>query len=394
MPWNGSGVFNRSNGVNTGAEVWQDDAGAGVKIRADRHDTHDEDIATGLENTITRDGQNSPTASLPMNSQKHTGVAATSGRSSRTEYLATGVAQDGDVFELGSVAGTDTITASATPAVSAYTAGQIFRFVAAGTNTGATTININSAGAKAIQKLGAALVAGDITAGDAVEIYYDGTQFQMLSPARTPVLTAGGIATAAIADDAVTYAKMQDVTATQRVLGRNTAGSGSPEEVTLSQLLDWVGSAAQGDILYRGSSGWARLGAGTSGQFLKTQGAGSNPAWDDAGGITAGTPLVMNPFATNTSATQAHGLGAHPSFLDYELECLTAEHNWSIGDKVKISQWIGSGLGGNIWVEADATNISAKVNNSSFAAVNKTTFASVTLTAGNWKLTITPYLVS
>jgi len=40
----------------------------------------------------------------------------------------------------------------------------------------------------------------------------------------------------------------------------------------------------QGDIVYRDASGLARLGAGTSGQFLKTQGTGANPVWGDAGG--------------------------------------------------------------------------------------------------------------
>ena len=40
----------------------------------------------------------------------------------------------------------------------------------------------------------------------------------------------------------------------------------------------------QGDIVYAsGANTLARLGAGVSGQFLKTQGAGSNPIWDDAG---------------------------------------------------------------------------------------------------------------
>lgn len=95
----------------------------------------------------------------------------------------------------------------------------------------------------------------------------------------------------AIANDAVTYAKMQNVTTTQRVLGRNTAGAGDVEEVTLSQLLDWVGSAAQGDILYRGAASWARLAAGTSGQVLHTQGAGANPIWgtDDGSDVDADT---------------------------------------------------------------------------------------------------------
>ena len=41
----------------------------------------------------------------------------------------------------------------------------------------------------------------------------------------------------------------------------------------------------QGDILYRDGSGLQRLGAGTSGQALLTQGTGANPIWGSAGGI-------------------------------------------------------------------------------------------------------------
>lgn len=66
---------------------------------------------------------------------------------------------------------------------------------------------------------------------------------------------------------------------TGKVLGRDTASTGAIEELSLSEVLDLIGSAAQGDILYRDASGWARLGAGTSGYFLKTQGSGANPTW-------------------------------------------------------------------------------------------------------------------
>lgn len=40
-----------------------------------------------------------------------------------------------------------------------------------------------------------------------------------------------------------------------------------------------IASQAQGDILYYNGSTWIRLAAGTSGQFLKTQGAAANPLW-------------------------------------------------------------------------------------------------------------------
>ena len=49
-----------------------------------------------------------------------------------------------------------------------------------------------------------------------------------------------------------------------------------------------IASEAQGDILFRGASIWDRLGAGTNGQFLKTQGAAANPIWADA--LTTLTP--------------------------------------------------------------------------------------------------------
>lgn len=43
--------------------------------------------------------------------------------------------------------------------------------------------------------------------------------------------TDGEVATSDVADDAVTYAKMQNVSATQRLLGRQTAGAGNIEEI-------------------------------------------------------------------------------------------------------------------------------------------------------------------
>jgi len=63
MPFDGSGNFNR-------VMDWTNDAAAAIKIRADRHDQNDDDIAAGLSNTITKDGQTQPTANIPMNGKK------------------------------------------------------------------------------------------------------------------------------------------------------------------------------------------------------------------------------------------------------------------------------------------------------------------------------------
>ena len=92
--------------------------------------------------------------------------------------------QDSTTQLIGSIAGTNTITGSLSPAITAYATGQTFRFVSAGANTGAATININGLGAKDVTKSGStALAVGDIPSGAAVQIQYDGTRFQLSSGA-------------------------------------------------------------------------------------------------------------------------------------------------------------------------------------------------------------------
>lgn len=199
--WDGSGNCVRDTGVYTGSSVWASTRDAGRAIRADDMDTHGNTLATGIEGAIAKSGENTPTANLPMGGFEHTNVGSST---ARNQYGTVAQIQDGDYLELGSVSGTNTITAAASPTLSAYATGQVFYFVAAGTNTGATTININAIGAKAIQKLQAALASGDITSGDLVQIAYDGTQFQMLSPIPAATLTKTGSDSAVVSGTAGT----------------------------------------------------------------------------------------------------------------------------------------------------------------------------------------------
>jgi hypothetical protein len=136
--------------------------------------------------------------------------------------------------------------------------------------------------------------------------------------ARMPALTgdvttsAGAVATT-IGNTVVTYAKMQNISATARVLGRKTAGAGSTEECTLSQILDFVGSAADGDILYRSGGSWTRLPIGSSTNVL-TVTAGL-PVWAAASG-GGGTAATQSDQETSTSTTTFVSPGRqqfHPS---------------------------------------------------------------------------------
>ena len=124
MPWDGSGNFIRSDGTREGANVFQQARDATVLVNAPDHDTHDEDVATALENCRTLDGQNSPSVNLPMNSKKHTGVADAV---AATEYASYGqlLALATPFVDSASVGGTaNAITLTPTPAITAYTAGR------------------------------------------------------------------------------------------------------------------------------------------------------------------------------------------------------------------------------------------------------------------------------
>ena len=180
MPYNGSGTFNR-------VHDWTDDADAGIDIEAERMDEEDDGFATGLSNCITKDGQTTPTANLPMGTYKHTGVG---NASARDQYVSAGQLQDGGIVYVSTVGGTgDAITLTPSPAITAYAAGQCFRFQAGATCTTAVTVNVSGVGAKDVKSpVGAALTAGNIVSGDVYEIHYNGTEFRLLSPAASNLL--------------------------------------------------------------------------------------------------------------------------------------------------------------------------------------------------------------
>jgi hypothetical protein len=139
------------------------------------------DIGTALTGSIARDGQSPATANIPMGNNKLTGLATPT---TRTDATSLGSIVDGVGVYGATVGGTgNAITVTLAPVLTAYAAGQKFSFIAGAANTGAVTVNLNSVGAKAITKVGTtALVANDILSGSLVEMEYDGTRFQLLSP--------------------------------------------------------------------------------------------------------------------------------------------------------------------------------------------------------------------
>jgi len=191
MSFNGSGTFV----INSAGQP----VVANTVISATTFNALTADLANGLTTCITKDGQTTPTANIPMGGFKITNLA--------TGTAATDAATVAQIQSNGAalvtVTGTDTLTGSLTPALVAYVTGAVYYFVAPAANTGAVTLNIDTLGAKNVTRDGTtALVAGDIVSGEMVAVVYDGTRFQLISPVNSftnlnvsGTLTVAGTAT-------------------------------------------------------------------------------------------------------------------------------------------------------------------------------------------------------
>ena len=113
MAWSG-GTYRKWNYASNG---WTGDASLGIGIESTRHDDQDDDFETGINTCLTKDGQNTATANLPMGGFKHLNVA---NATARNHYAAAGQVQDSAFIWCGTSAGSaNAQTLSPTPAITA-----------------------------------------------------------------------------------------------------------------------------------------------------------------------------------------------------------------------------------------------------------------------------------
>ena len=110
-----------------------------------------------------------------------------------------------------------------------------------------------------------------------------------------------------------------------------------------------ISGTVQGDIYYNNGSAIARLGAGTSGQFLKTLGTGANPAWADAGG-------GLQSIQTFTSS----GTYTKPSGINRLKVIVTGGGGGGGGGNPGYNARGGGGAGGTAIKVIDATSITTE----------------------------------
>ena len=187
MAFNGSGTYSRLYN-------WVNDAAANVKIRSDKMDAEMDGFATGLSTCITKDGQTTVTANLPMSSYKHTGVG---NATARTHYASAGQVADGSINWVDGGGTADAITATNTIPITTLIDGQLCHVRATAANATTTpTFAPDGLTARTIVKNGgSALVAGDI-AGDGHELILrynlSGTKWELLNPAGAGFATKSG----------------------------------------------------------------------------------------------------------------------------------------------------------------------------------------------------------
>ena len=152
---------------------------------------------------------------------------------------------------------------------------------------------------------GRSVAAPPWTPGDVLTVQGDGSLAFGASSGiadgdKGDLTVSGSGATWTIDNDAVTYAKLQNVSATSRILGRASAGTGNVEELTGAQVLSIAGAAAASH------SHTGLLSGLTSGYFPRANGTASvvnSPLYTDGTniGLNQTTPTDML-HATRTAA--------------------------------------------------------------------------------------------
>jgi microcystin-dependent protein len=179
MPWSGpagSKTYSRTDGTRAGTTIWQQAQAASVDIVSPDHDTHDQDMATALNQTLMKDGGNTATSNIPMGGFRHSNLGDAL---SLQQALTVKQAMNGAANYVPTVGGTaNAITLTTGWTASTYAIGQTFIFFPTSTNSGATTINVDGIGVKNVYNGGSPLTGGEFISGKVASVTYDGTQFQ------------------------------------------------------------------------------------------------------------------------------------------------------------------------------------------------------------------------
>lgn len=329
--FDGTGNFNRIYN-------WEVDKANNVKVRADRMDTEMDGFATGLSTCVTKDGQTTVTADLPMSGFNHTGVGDAT---ASNEYASAGQVRDNKLCTGNSGGSANAYTLTRSIVGSGYVTGTVAYVTIPATNTASSSLNLDSLGAKEILNGTSSLVGGELVSGSVFPFYYDGSHWQMMGSAP-PVLNwysltniptqvsavsnsgnvsltnlsvsgsvVGGLSTTAVVSTAGLFSSA-DITATNRTLTArlvtvstvNTTSMTTANLVVSGTLIDPALLPIQ-IAVFNGNSSCTKIGTGYNFASCTRISAGRY-------GISPTNNFTDGNYAVTCSAQQRSGTDAFP----------------------------------------------------------------------------------
>lgn len=337
---------------------------AGTTIASTAVNSDLSDIAAALTQSISKDGQTAYTGNQPMGGNKLTGLGAGTAASdaARVDQVQAGL------VGYAAASGTDTYTASMSPAVAAYTTGAAYRVKFTNANATTTpTLNLNSLGAKTITRRdGSAVAAGDIAAGGVYDLFYDGTNFQIGSPSSVSAPVGASYVT--LGTNA-TLTSERVLTAESVVTELTDAGAGSTITVGIAALGVAAAKIANATItigkLVANIFSTATVVTPATNDHLVIADASDSGNTKLALVSALQTLIAPAKYAStaqsatiNATLTLPHGLAGTPQFVSVYIQCTSADLNYSVGDQVLMNgTGIASANNRNYTVVKDATNI-------------------------------------
>lgn len=303
MPFNGAGLY-----TPPGADF---PAVPNTLIESSHFNNIINDLATALSLCITKDGQQTVLANIPMNSFVFTGLGT--GLASRTRSANTGDVQDGLANWVIAGGTVDAITATYSPALTALVDGQICFLRALGANTiTAPTFAPNALPARAITRNGGGPLAPDDIPGALAEIVlrYNlaNTRWELLNP-TTNVQTTRFTSNPLINGKLVRSVAGNALTVALKDLAGNDPSAVSPVYVVVPTQTAGV---LDGGYTTRKVSA-ALSTVVSSGSTLGHTNAVASPVYtyfiDNAGTIEIGNATKFFGYASVQSSTAEGGVG-------------------------------------------------------------------------------------
>lgn len=267
-------------------------------------------------------------------------------------------------YQIVSVSGTTPITLTELDGVTDQSRNAVLSFD--GTLTAETSIIIpsndktyfirnNTSGSFALKIKTLGNTASVLEQGQNIMIATDGTNiYQSSFPTSVSAFTVNSLTATSVSTSVLNATEVSTsiLSATQINATSVSAVSGRFSGTVSASAFDGLGNNliyggdAQGDILYNNGTNIQNLAAGTSGQFLKTQGSGANPVW--------ASPLP-SPVYVESAAAVSLGASAIPSDNTIpqitegnhitQLECsITPE---SSGSRIEVNALVNLGIAGS-----------------------------------------------